>query len=113
MLAPCPHRLPLERYRGLQRQDVVDEELQAALTLVFVDVEAVNELHVAFRRDEAIAFFDVVERNCIERTPCSWDFDPHFQVTVADDTGIPDGKNTVETRLGKGLAPRAASSRRC
>ena len=69
MLAPRQHPLPergLEGCCGLQRQNVIDQELQAALALVLVYIESVNELHGAFRGDEAVALFDVVERNCIE-----------------------------------------------
>src|SRR5580692_7131372 len=111
MLAPRQLRLPEwgqireksldEGRRSLQRQDVIDQELQAALALVLVHVETIHELHGAFRRDEAIPLLDVVERNCIEGAPCSWDFDPHFQVTIADDARIPDFEYPVETRLRK------------
>src|ERR1700678_1496541 len=111
MLAPRQHHLPIwvqisgkwlyEGRRSLQRQDVIDQELQAALALVLVHVETINELHGACRRDEAVPLFDVVEGNCIEGAPCSWDFDPHFQVTIADDARIPDFEDPVETRLGK------------
>ena len=50
----------------MQRQNVIDQELQPALALVFVHVEAIHKLNSAFRWDEAAAIFDVVERNCIE-----------------------------------------------
>src|SRR6266700_112811 len=98
MLAPRQHHLPLmdivragdgapaaplRGWRGhLHRKDVIDQELQAALALVLVYVESINEVHSARGGDEAVALFDVIKGNCIERAPCSWDFNPHFQVTV-------------------------------
>ena len=92
------------------RQNVVHEELQAVLALVLVYVESVNELHGTFRGHEAARLLNVVEGNRIERAPRSWDLHPHFQVPIAHYPSIADGKQTVEARLGKGLAPRTAST---
>ena len=50
----------------MQRQDVIDQELQPALALVLVHVEAIHELDSTFWWNEAVAIFDVVECNCIE-----------------------------------------------
>ncbi len=47
-------------------QNVVHEELQAVLALVFIDVEPVNELHGALRGYEAPGLFNVIEGNRIE-----------------------------------------------
>src|SRR5207244_10738003 len=95
-----------------RRQNVVHEELQAVLALVLVYVESVNELHGAFRGHEAAGFFNVIEGNRIERAPRSWDFDPHFQVAIANYASIADGKHPIKARLGNGLPPRAARAQR-
>ena len=85
----------------MHRKDVIDQELQAALALVFVDIQSINEVHSTRGGDKAVALFDVIKGNCIERAPCSWDFNPHFQVTVADDAGISNIENAVKARLGE------------
>jgi len=94
------------------RQNVVHEKLQAVLALVLVYVESVNELYGAFRGHEGAGLFNVIEGNCIERTPRSWDLDPHFQVAIAHYASIADGKHTVKAGLGKCLPPRTAGAQR-
>src|SRR3569833_248245 len=94
------------------RQNVVHEELQAVLALVFVYVESVNELHGAFRGHEISGLFNVIEGNRIDRAPGSWDFDPHLLVALAHHASIADRKQTIEAGLGKGLPPRTPSSQR-
>jgi hypothetical protein len=52
------------QFRG--RQDVINEQLQAALTLVFIHIEPVDEPHGAFRGRELTRLLDVIEGNRIE-----------------------------------------------
>jgi hypothetical protein len=87
-------------------ENVVHQQLQAALPLIFVHIEAVYELDGAFRGDKGLRLLDVIERDGIEGSARFWNFDPHFQVPLAHDTGIADGEHTIETRLWKCLAPR-------
>ena len=56
------------QFRGfaLAREDVINEELQAAFTLVLIHIEAVDELHGALRRCELTRLLDVIEGNGIE-----------------------------------------------
>ena len=69
------------------RQHVIDQQLQAALALVFVDVEAIDELRAAARRVRRIASarLDVIEGDRIEGAPAARDFHPHLHVALADD----------------------------
>ena len=66
LASPSNNGCLLKERRRLHRQDVINQQLQPALALVFVHVEAIHKLDGAFRWDEAVAIFDVVECNCIE-----------------------------------------------
>src|ERR1700738_4184624 len=74
--APLPFRDPLQaadsgpgssvaggRFYGRLGKDVIHQQLQAALALIFIHVEAVNELHGSFGRGEAVGLLDVIEGN--------------------------------------------------
>ena len=52
--------------RGLLGEDVIHQQLQATLALVFVDVQPVDELDVTLGRGETIGLLDVIEGNRIE-----------------------------------------------
>ena len=103
-------RLQRQSCRRLNREDVIDQELQAALALVLVHIEAIHQVNGPHGRAEALRFFDVIEGDRVESATCLWDFDPHFQVALSDDAGIADGEDAIETRLRESLAPGAAGT---
>src|SRR3569833_4049218 len=93
-------------------ENVVHQQLQAALPLIFIHIEPVDELHGAFRRGEGLRLLYVVEGDRIERSARSGNLRPHFQVTLADHPRIADREHAVETGLWKGLATRSAGAKR-
>ena len=91
---------------------MVHQQLQAALALVFIYVQAIDELHGAFRWCEAVGLFNEIEGNGIECAARFGNFQPHFQVPVAHDARIANGKNAVKTGFRKCLPPRAPCTQR-
>src|ERR1700738_3996231 len=97
---------------GRYCQNVIHQQLQAALTLIFVHVETVAELHFSLGRDEAAGLLAMVEGYRIERPARFGNLHPHFQVTLAHDAGIADGEDPIEARLRKCLSPGPAAAQR-
>ena len=47
-------------------KDVIHQQLQAALALIFIHFQPINQLHGPFRWDEALSLLDVIEGYCVE-----------------------------------------------
>src|SRR5579864_2032371 len=94
--------------RIIRGQQMVDEQLQAALALVLVHFQAVHELHRSLGRCERDTLFQMIEGDGIEAAAAARHFDPHLQVPVADDACAAHAEQAVKARLGEGLAPRPA-----
>src|SRR6185312_860476 len=98
--------------RALQIPQVIDQQLQAMLALEFVDIQAIDQLDGAGRRDKRGLLADVIEGDRIERAAGARHFDPHLQVPLADDARLPDQESPIEAGLWKGLSPWASGTQR-
>src|SRR5690348_14219339 len=96
--------------RTLQIPQVIDQQLQAMLALEFVDIQTVDQLHGAGRRDERDLLADVIEGDRIERAAGARHLDPHLQVPLADDARLPDQESPIEAGFWKGVSPWATGA---
>src|SRR6185312_2001527 len=94
------------------REDVVDEQLQAAFALKFIDIETVHQPRAAARQLARGKRLAVVEGDRIEGAPARGHLHPHLEMALADEAGAADGEHPIEARLGKRLSPRAARAQR-
>src|ERR1700722_275495 len=97
---------------GSHRQQVIDQELQAPLALILVNVQAIDELRRALRQRHLLRLIDVVEGDGIEAASAHRHLHPHLKVALADDARRANDEHAIEARLREGLAPGAAAAQR-
>src|SRR6185437_14965196 len=87
------------------RQQVIDEQLQAPLAEVLVDVQPVDQMRRSGGRRELGALLEVVEGDGVEAAPAARHVRPHLQMPPADDARVAQLEHPVEGRLREGLSP--------
>src|SRR5262245_17003005 len=107
---PLTRRQARRSRRGWQQ--MIDEQLQAALALVLVPLEPVHQLHGSDRWLERPAVLEMVERNRIEAATAARHLHPHLHVPLSDDARATHVEQPIEARLRESLSPGSSGAQR-
>src|SRR6267154_2848115 len=98
---------------GSGRQQMLDHELQAALALIVVGAEPVNQPDPALRKRGRSLRVDAVESDRLESAAPLPGGHLELQMAFCEDPGAPAQlEHAVEQRLGKARAPGPAGPQR-